>query len=117
MRKLFVAIFATMLPFAAAWADNVAKIGETEYETLAEAVSAAKSGEIIHVVAQGTYTIPTISNNITIKGDVEGIAFNCIGDEKKQVSLPFPTVLPLRAFPLTSETSIIMASSTQERSR
>lgn len=56
MRKLFVAIFATMLPFAAAWADNVAKIGETEYETLAEAVSAAKSGEIIHVVAQGEPT-------------------------------------------------------------
>ena len=86
MRKLFVAIFATMLPFAAAWADNVAKIGETECETLAEAVSAAKSGEIIHVVAQGTYTIPTISNNITIKGDVEGIAFNCIGDEKTSVA-------------------------------
>lgn len=38
------------------------------------------------MVAQGTYTIPTISNNITIKGDVEGIAFNCIGDGETSVA-------------------------------
>ena len=51
MRQFLMAIFATMLPLAAAWADNVAKIGDTGYETLAEAFAAAKDGETIALLA------------------------------------------------------------------
>ncbi len=51
MRQFLMAIFATMLPLAAAWADNVAKIGETEYETLAEAFAAAQDGQTITLLA------------------------------------------------------------------
>ena len=40
-RKFLMAIFATMLPIAAAWADDVAKIGGIGYATLQEALDAA----------------------------------------------------------------------------
>ena len=51
MRQFLMAIFATMLPLAAAWADNVAKIGDKEYETLEAAFAAAQDGETITVLA------------------------------------------------------------------
>ena len=78
-RRFLMAIFAAMLPLAVAWADNVAKIGETEYETLADAVSAATAGQTVEVTAAGTYTLPNLSQNITIKGDVDGVVFSHTG--------------------------------------
>ena len=81
MKKiLFIAtLLASWLPFSTAHADNVAKIGSTEYETLAAAVSAANAGETVDITAAGTYTLPNLPQNITIQGAVEGVVFNCIG--------------------------------------
>ena len=43
-----MAIFAFMLPLAAAWAaENVAKIGDTQYETLQAAFNAAQDGQTV----------------------------------------------------------------------
>lgn len=40
--------------------DNVAKIGTTEYDTLANAVTAAKTGDVIEITKAGIYTLPGI---------------------------------------------------------
>ena len=52
MRKLFVAIFATMLPLAAAWADDVAKntTTGTSYLTLQDAFYEANAGDVIELL-------------------------------------------------------------------
>jgi len=57
----------------------VAKIGETKYLTLAEAIAAATAGQTVKIIKADTYTLPNIGNNITIKGDVTGVKFNCVG--------------------------------------
>lgn len=43
------------------------------------AVSAAANGSTVEISAAGTYTVPGISNNITVKGTVDGVIFNCVG--------------------------------------
>jgi len=54
-----------------------AKIGETEYATLAKAVAAAQEGDTIEIVAAGTYTLPTKAlTNVTVKASVEGVVFD-----------------------------------------
>ena len=56
----------------------VAKIGDTEYETLAAAVSAAAAGDTINVVADSTETSQIlISENLTI--DLGGKTVNLVG--------------------------------------
>ena len=67
-------------------AETVAKIGTAEYETLAAAVTAAKAGETVEITVAGTYTVPNISTNITIKGDVDDVVFNCVGAEKTSIA-------------------------------
>lgn len=58
----------------------VAKIGETPYATLAGAVAEANEGETVEIVEEGTYTVPNISKNITIKAATGvGVVFNCVG--------------------------------------
>lgn len=57
----------------------VAKIGDTGYASLADAVSAANVEDTIEITVAGEYTIPGISKNITIKGTVDGVVFNCVG--------------------------------------
>ena len=57
-------------------AQTVAKVGTTEYESLAAAVTAANAGETVSIVTAGTYTLPGISKNITVQGDVAGVVFN-----------------------------------------
>ncbi len=54
----------------------VAQIGETKYETIAEAVTAANAGDVIEVIKAGDYTLPNISKNVTIEGAVDGVVFN-----------------------------------------
>ncbi len=75
MRKLLMAIFATMLPIAAAWADDVAKIGDTGYATLQEAVNAAKdlggaqTINLLSDISGETVTIQEVANfQLTIDG-------------------------------------------------
>lgn len=78
MKKiLFIAtLLASWLPFSTAHADNVAKIGSTEYGTLAAAVSAATAGQTVDITAAGTYTLPNLPQNITIQGAVDGVVFS-----------------------------------------
>lgn len=56
---------------------GVAKIGDQEYDTLAEAVAAADSGNLIQIVVAGTYTMPNLPKNVCISGAVEGVVLNC----------------------------------------
>ena len=59
-----------------AWA-GVAKIGETEYETLDQALAAAQEGETIEIVQAGDYAKQTLSvaKNCTIHATVGGVKF------------------------------------------
>ena len=45
---------------------NVAKIDGTEYGTLAEALSAAQSGDTVEIIASGTYELPATLDNVTV---------------------------------------------------
>lgn len=51
----------------------------TRYPTLAAAIDAAQAGDTVELIREGTYTLPAIPLNITVKGTVEGVAFNCQG--------------------------------------
>jgi len=51
----------------------VAKIGETEYATLNEAIAAAKAGDTVSIVKAGSYELPNGMANITVEG-VDGVA-------------------------------------------
>ena len=57
----------------------VAQIGETKYETLAEALDEAKNDEEVKILAAGTYALSTSGKNITITGAVDGVVFDNIG--------------------------------------
>ncbi len=50
MKRILYTLLGMMLSMGA-WADNVAKIGETEYATLADAVSAATDGQTIMMLS------------------------------------------------------------------
>ncbi len=54
----------------------VAKIGDVQYETLADAVAAANANDVIEIIKAGEYTLPNLSKNVTIEGTVEGVVFN-----------------------------------------
>lgn len=75
LRSLYLMLLTLCLPSMAS-AETVAKIGDTPYATLAEAVSAAQAGETVEITVAGEYTVPGISKNITIKGGVDGVVFN-----------------------------------------
>lgn len=51
MRKTFFISLLALCLTASAWAVNVAKIGTTEYATLAEAISAATAGQTVQLIA------------------------------------------------------------------
>jgi uncharacterized repeat protein (TIGR02543 family) len=57
----------------------VAKIGDTLYATLQEAVAASQTGDTVEVIVAGTYTLPGLPRNIMLEGKVEGVAFNHTG--------------------------------------
>ena len=52
--------------------DPVAQIGETKYETIADAVKAAKANDVIEIIKAGDYKLPEISKNVTIEGKADG---------------------------------------------
>ena len=60
-------------------AKSIAKIGSTKYYSIAEAVAAATEGQTVEVFVAGSYTLPGISNNITIEGTVDGVVFDHTG--------------------------------------
>ena len=74
-QALFLALLAFLLP-SVLKADNVAKVGNVEYETLAAAIAATTGGETVSINKADTYTLPDISKNITVKGEVDGVVFN-----------------------------------------
>jgi len=78
LQTLFMAVLYIMLP-SATFADNVAKIGTTEYGTLADAFAAAAEGETVSITAAGTYSLSSLTTNITVAGSVDGVVFNCEG--------------------------------------
>ena len=83
---LAVLMICSILPFGA-FADgaNVAKIGETEYANLAEAIAAATEGQTVEIIAADTYKLPNISNNITVKGAVEGVVIDATGSKGSSI--------------------------------
>ncbi len=64
----------------------VAKIGETAYISLADAVAAAKSGDTITILQNGEYELPLFANKeLTFKGaNKEGVIINDAPDERAQ---------------------------------
>ncbi len=56
-----------------------ASIGNTYYETLAEAFAAAQNGDEVKILAAGTYALSTSGKNIIITGAVDGVVFDNIG--------------------------------------
>ncbi len=57
-------------------AQNVAKIGSTQYASLQAAFDAVADGQTVEITVAGTYTVPSTSKNITVQGDVAGVVFN-----------------------------------------
>lgn len=51
----------------------------TTQEALNAAISAAEAGSTVEISAAGTYKVPGISKNITVKGAVDGVVFDCVG--------------------------------------
>lgn len=58
--------------------DPVAQIGETKYETIADAVKAAKANDVIEIIKAGDYKLPNLPNNVTIEGKADGVVFKDI---------------------------------------
>ena len=80
---LSLVMMLSLLP-TMAWATEggatpVAKIGEQEYDTLADAVAAAESGNTVEIIKAGEYSVPTPLTSITVKGAVGGVIFNAVG--------------------------------------
>ena len=48
----------------------------SKYESLAEAVAAADTGDTISVLKADTYTLPNLPKNVTVEGAVDGVAFS-----------------------------------------
>ena len=58
----------------------VASVGTADavksyFKTFAEAIAAAKDGDVVKVYIAGTYNVPT-GKNITITGEIDGVAFD-----------------------------------------
>lgn len=71
---------------------GVAKIGDQEYDTLGDAVTAADSGNLIQIVVAGTYTMPDLPKNICISGAVDGVVLNCTKGDSIS-SIPYGATL------------------------
>lgn len=75
IRKYF-GLAALLALGANAWAENVAKIGTKEYETLAEAFSAVKAGETIEIVKAGEYVVDSVGGaGYSVVATVGGVVF------------------------------------------
>ena len=76
LKRCWSLLVVTIFAFASSFGQTVAKIGTTEYTSVADAVSAATTGQTVSVVEAGTYTLPNIPQNITIEGGVSGVVFS-----------------------------------------
>lgn len=77
MTFLMTTMYMPMTAFAAS--GSPFSVNGTEYETLAEAVQAAEEGDTVQVQLPGTYNLVGLPDNITIKGSVDGVVFDCDG--------------------------------------
>ena len=76
MRKTFFISLLALCLTASAWADNVAKIGTTEYATLAEAISAATAGQTVQLIADINQENGVLINkNLTL--DLNNHTYTC----------------------------------------
>ena len=75
----FICLSLLSIVAGMASAQNVAKIGGTEYATLQAAFNAATDGQTVEITEAGSYSLPGIPNNITIQGNVDGVEFNHTG--------------------------------------
>ncbi|MBQ0018658.1 MAG: hypothetical protein KBS63_05625 [Clostridiales bacterium] len=84
---LSICMVATLTPNVAfiAYAEDAGGSGSeqsaavTDQDSLEAAVAAAQAGDTVEIAAAGEYTIPNLPNNITVKGTVEGVVFDCNG--------------------------------------
>lgn len=76
---MMLSLLPTMAWATEGGATPVAKIGEQEYDTLADAVAAAESGNTVEIIKAGEYSVPTPLTSITVKGAVDGVIFNAVG--------------------------------------
>ncbi|MBR0095735.1 MAG: hypothetical protein IJP88_00960, partial [Synergistaceae bacterium] len=85
----FIMCCALIVPLVSpAWADGtdyIAKIDDTKYASLSEALTAATEGQTVKIISADTYELPNIPENITIEGDTDGVIFSHTGSE--QISL------------------------------
>ena len=65
---------------------DVARVGDKTYATVAQAVAAATEGQTVEIYVADTYTLPNLPKNITIKGTVEGVIFNCEGSADSSIA-------------------------------
>lgn len=71
LNKLMIALVAVLTGFASSATAQVAKIGETSYETLAEAVAEAENGAVVTMTAD-----VALNNGITIAGKAMTLDLN-----------------------------------------
>lgn len=64
---LVLAMLLTWIPLTVSAVDHEAKIGDTMYETLGEALAAAQNGDVVKVLKACSFAGATLSNNITVK--------------------------------------------------
>ncbi len=91
MKKLFMIPLMTMLCTVMAFADNVAKIGETEYATMAAAIAAAENGATITLLANTGGDV-TLSKDITLNGDKKFTGNITIGASEVTLTLAGVTI-------------------------
>lgn len=91
MKKLFLIPLMAMLCTVMAFADNVAKIGETEYATMAAAIAAAENGATITLLANTGGDV-TLSKDITLNGDKKFTGNITIGASEVTLTLAGVTI-------------------------
>ena len=91
MKKFFLIPLMTMLCTVMAFADNVAKIGETEYATVAEAIADAENGATITLLANAGGNV-TLSKDITLNGDKKFTGNITIGASEVTLTLAGVTI-------------------------
>ena len=71
--KFAALLLAALGSAGSAWGATMQVTTQADLNT---AVANAAAGDMVQVTTAGTYTLPTVPNNITIEGTVEGVAFN-----------------------------------------
>ena len=91
MKKLFLIPLLALCSCVMAWADNVARIGETEYATVAAAIADAENGATITLLANTGGDV-TLSKDITLNGDKKFTGNITIGASEVTLTLAGVTI-------------------------